>query len=274
MFKGGDSVIIGARLAAKLDIAPGGSITLIAPRGNVTPFGVTPRIKTYTVAGTFNIGMSEYDSTFVFMPLDEAQLYFNLADSVTGLEVMVSNPDDVNAMLKPLGDAAGPGARVLSWQAISSSLFQALQVEANVMFLILAIITLVAAFNIVSTLIMLVKDKSGDIAILRTMGATRGAVTRIFFIAGASIGNRRHRDRASDRHAVLRQYREHPPGPVAHHRHDAVRPDDLFPRTHAGAHRDRRCRVRRGAGARPVVPRHALPRLARRASRSGGGAAL
>jgi lipoprotein-releasing system permease protein len=188
MYRQGDSVIVGSRLAAKLGIGPGGTITLIAPRGNVTPFGVTPRIKTYTVAGTFNIGMSEYDSTFVFMPLDEAQLYFNMGDAVSGLEVMVADPDLVNAMAAKVRDAAGDGVRVLSWQAISASLFQALQVEANVMFLILAIITLVAAFNIVSTLIMLVKDKSSDIAILRTMGATRGAVMRIFFIAGSLIG--------------------------------------------------------------------------------------
>ena len=188
MFAQGDSVIIGARLAAKLDIGPGGQITLIAPRGDVTPFGMTPRIKRYTVAGTFNIGMSEYDSTFVFMPLDEAQLYFNMGNTVSGLEVMVAEPESVNTMLRPIQDAAGRATRVVSWQAISASLFQALQVESNVMFLILAIITIVAAFNIVSTLIMLVKDKSSDIAILRTMGASRGAILRIFFIAGSLIG--------------------------------------------------------------------------------------
>jgi lipoprotein-releasing system permease protein len=187
-FRGGDSVIIGARLAAKLGTGPGGTITLIAPRGNVTPFGVTPRIKTYTVAGTFNIGMSEYDATFVFMPLAEAQLYFKLTDAVTSLEVMVTNPDDVNAMIAPISGAAGPHVLVRSWQAISQNLFEALEVERNVMFLILTLIILVAALNIVSGLIMLVKDKSGDIAILRTMGASRGAVMRVFLISGASIG--------------------------------------------------------------------------------------
>jgi lipoprotein-releasing system permease protein len=187
-YSSGDTVIVGARLANKLGIIPGGTITLIAPRGNVTPFGVTPRIKTYTVAGTFNIGMSEYDGTFVFMPLSEAQLYFNMGDAVTGLEVMVASPDDVNAMVEPIARAAGPNAVVRSWQAISQSLFEALQVERNVMFLILTLIILVAALNIVSGLIMLVKDKSGDIAILRTMGATRGAVMRVFLISGASIG--------------------------------------------------------------------------------------
>ena len=187
-YRDGDSVIVGARLANKLGIIPGGTITLIAPRGNVTPFGVTPRIKTYTVAGIFNIGMSEYDATFVFMPLSEAQLYFNMGDTVTGLEVMVAQPDSVNAMVEPIARAAGPSAVVRSWQAISQSLFEALQVERNVMFLILTLIILVAALNIVSGLIMLVKDKSGDIAILRTMGATRGAVMRVFLISGASIG--------------------------------------------------------------------------------------
>jgi lipoprotein-releasing system permease protein len=187
-FRGGESVIIGARLASKLGIAPGGTITLIAPRGNVTPFGVTPRIKSYTVVGTFNIGMSEYDSTFVFMPLSEAQLYFNMGDAVSSLEVMVANPDTVNAIVGPIAYAAGPHTLVRSWQAISQSLFEALQVERNVMFLILTLIILVAALNIVSGLIMLVKDKSGDIAILRTMGATRGSVMRVFLISGASIG--------------------------------------------------------------------------------------
>ena len=187
-FAGGDSVIIGARLADRMHTFSGGRITLIAPRGNVTPFGVTPRVKTYTIAGTFRIGMSEYDQTFVFMPLAEAQLYFNTGASVTGLEVMVQDPDRVNDLVDPIQRAAGPLARVVSWQDMNSSLFSALEVERNVMFLILTLIILVAALNIVSGLIMLVKDKSPDIAILRTMGAARGAVMRVFLIAGASIG--------------------------------------------------------------------------------------
>ena len=187
-FTGGDSVIIGARLAERMHILPGGRVTLIAPRGNVTPFGVTPRVKTYMVAGTFRIGMSEYDQTFVFMPLAEAQLYFNLGASVNGLEVMVQDPDQVNNLFEPLQRAAGPYARIITWQDMNSSLFSALEVERNVMFLILTLIILVAALNIVSGLIMLVKDKSPDIAILRTMGAARGAVMRVFLIAGASIG--------------------------------------------------------------------------------------
>jgi lipoprotein-releasing system permease protein len=183
-----DSVIIGSRLAARLGLEPGGQITLIAPRGNVTPFGVTPRIKTYTVAGTFQIGHSEYDSVYVFMPLDEAQAYFNMGNTVTGLEVMIDDPDHAKALLSPIQNAAGPYAHALSWQAISSSLFEALEVERVVMFMILSLIIAVAALNIISGMIMLVKDKSADIAILRTMGATRGAILRVFLIAGTSIG--------------------------------------------------------------------------------------
>jgi lipoprotein-releasing system permease protein len=185
---GNDSVIIGARLAAQFGLYPGSQITLIAPRGNVTPFGTTPRIKTYTVAGTFRIGMSEYDRLYVFMPLEEAQLYFGTGPSVTGIEMMVKDPDKAESLVAPIQQAAGAYARILTWQDTESSLVGALSVEKNVMFLILTLIVLVAALNIISGLVMLVKDKSGDIAILRTMGATRGAVMRVFLIAGASIG--------------------------------------------------------------------------------------
>jgi lipoprotein-releasing system permease protein len=188
-FQGGDSVIIGARLADKLRLYPGMTITLIAPRGNVTPFGTTPRVKSYTIAGTFRVGMTEYDQTYVFMPLEEAQLYFNMGNTVSGLEIMVADPDNLSDhLLNDISAAVGSYDRVWSWQDVNSSLFGALQVERNVMFLILTLIILVAALNIISGLIMLVKDKSSDIAILRTMGATRGAIMRVFFIAGASIG--------------------------------------------------------------------------------------
>jgi lipoprotein-releasing system permease protein len=187
-FASGDEVIVGQRLADKMRLVPGGSITLIAPQGDVTPFGTTPRVKTYRIAGTFNIGMSEYDQTFVFMPLDQAQLYFNMDRAVSGLEVMVQNPDEVDQMQTAIAQVSPPYTRIVTWKDVNSSLVGAIDVEKNVMFLILTLIILVAALNIISGLIMLVKDKSGDIAILRTMGATRGAVMRIFFIAGASIG--------------------------------------------------------------------------------------
>jgi lipoprotein-releasing system permease protein len=187
-FKGGNAVIIGEGLAEKLGIGPGGTITLIAARGNITPFGVTPRIKTYEVAGTFRIGMTIYDNSYIFMPLAEAQLFFNKPSRVSAIEVMMTDPDQAAAMLGPIGQAAGPTARIIPWQQTNSNFFEALQVERNVMFLILTLIILVAALNIVSGLIMLVKDKSADIAVLRTMGATRGAVMRVFLIAGSSIG--------------------------------------------------------------------------------------
>ncbi|HWM60678.1 MAG TPA: lipoprotein-releasing ABC transporter permease subunit [Rhizomicrobium sp.] len=183
-----DVVIVGAGLAAKLGVRVGGDITLIAPKGDVTPFGATPRVKTYHVISSFHIGNTLYDSNYIFMPLNEAQLYFNTGDTVSGIEVMIGDPEVDLGMLPALTKAAGPLMRAVPWQDINSAFFEAIQVESNVMFLILSLIILVAALNIVSGLIMLVKDKSADIAILRTMGATRGAVMRIFFIAGASIG--------------------------------------------------------------------------------------
>ncbi len=187
-FDGDDAVIVGAGLAAKLRVRVNGEITLIAPKGNVTPFGTTPRVKTYHVISVFRIGNTLYDNNYVFMPLGEAQNYFDLGNKVSGVEVMINDPEADLAMLPALGKAAGPMMRTVPWQDLNSAFFEAIQVESNVMFLILSLIILVAALNIVSGLIMLVKDKSADIAILRTMGATRGAVMRIFFISGASIG--------------------------------------------------------------------------------------
>ena len=187
-FKGDDVVIVGATLAARLGLRVGGEITLLAPKGNITPFGTTPRVKTYHVISVFRIGNTLYDSNYIFMPLNEAQLYFNYGDTVSGVEIILTDPQADLAMLPDLTKAAGPATRAVPWQDINSAFFEAIQVESNVMFLILSLIILVAALNIVSGLIMLVKDKSPDIAILRTMGATRGAVMRVFFIAGASIG--------------------------------------------------------------------------------------
>ncbi|MBA2589212.1 MAG: lipoprotein-releasing ABC transporter permease subunit [Alphaproteobacteria bacterium] len=187
-FDGDDVVIVGAGLAAKLGVRVDGEITLIAPKGNVTPFGVQPRVKTYHVISVFRLGNTLYDNNYIFMPLGEAQNYFDLGNRVSGVEVMLNDPEADIALLPDLGKAAGPMMRTVPWQDLNSAFFEAIQVESNVMFLILSLIILVAALNIVSGLIMLVKDKSADIAILRTMGATRGAVMRIFFISGASIG--------------------------------------------------------------------------------------
>ena len=187
---------------------------------------------------------------------------------------MVANPDDVNAMIGPISAAAGPYARVLTWQSISQSLFEALEVERNVMFLILTLIILVAALNIVSGLIMLVKDKSGDIAILRTMGATRGAVMRVFLIAGASIGVIGTMLGFVIGVVVLRQHRNHSPVPLVADRHDLVQSGNLFSQPHAGGDGSGRGDRRRAHGAGTDVPRHALSVVARRAARSGRGAAL
>ena len=187
-FTGDDAVIVGSHLARRLRLKEGDRITLISPEGNVTAFGTVPRMRGYRVAATFNVGMYEYDSSFIYMPLATAQLFFRLPGAVSFLEVMLDDPDRVAAARGDVLAAAGAGVRLIDWRQLHSSLFNAVQVERNVMFLILTLIILVAAFNIISSLIMLVKDKGRDIAILRTMGATRGMITRIFFLSGASIG--------------------------------------------------------------------------------------
>ncbi|MFZ3034463.1 MAG: lipoprotein-releasing ABC transporter permease subunit [Parvibaculum sp.] len=183
-----DSVAIGDRLAQNLGLTVGDSITLLSPRGAITPFGTAPRVKAYTIAAIFKIGMSEYDSSIIFMPLHEAQNYFRTGDGVTALEIMVQKPDEVDQLAPKVAAISGPGTDIITWQQSNHTFFSALQVERNVMFLILTLILIVAALNIVSGLIMLVKDKGRDIAVLRTMGATRGSVMRVFFISGAAIG--------------------------------------------------------------------------------------
>ena len=187
-FDNGQGVLIGKRLADTLSVRAGDQITLVAPRGAVTPMGTTPRIKAYKVAGLFEIGMSEYDQVFVFMPLAEAQAYFNRPGDVSAIEVYTDNPDKIDVFRKEITEKAGRPVYLVDWRQRNATFFNALQVERNVMFLILTLIVLVAALNIVSGLIMLVKDKGHDIAILRTIGATRGAILRIFLITGASIG--------------------------------------------------------------------------------------
>jgi lipoprotein-releasing system permease protein len=187
-FDSGNGVAIGKRLADQLSLHAGDKITLVAPRGAVTPMGTMPRIKVYTVAAVFEVGMSEYDSSMVFMPLHQAQLYFNHAGDVTAIEVYTDNPDRVDSYRKAVQAAAQRPIFMIDWRQRNATFFTALQVERNVMFLILTLIVLVAALNIVSGLIMLVKDKGSDIAILRTMGATQGSIMRVFLITGAAIG--------------------------------------------------------------------------------------
>ncbi len=187
-FDEGSGVAIGKRLADQLSLQAGDNLTLVAPRGAVTPMGTTPRIKVYKIAAVFEIGMSEYDSAFVFMPLAESQAYFNKDGDVTAIEVYVDNPDDVERYREAVQAAAGRPIYIVDWRQRNATFFNALQVERNVMFLILTLIVVVAAFNIVSGLNMLVKDKGRDIGILRTMGATSGAIMRIFLVTGAAIG--------------------------------------------------------------------------------------
>jgi len=187
-FDGKEGIAVGTRLANDLNVKLGDEVSLLTPRGASTALGTAPRIKRYPIVAIFEIGMSEYDSSIVFMPLAEAQRYFSKPDSVTVLEVVLDTPDEVSALGPKIIEAGGSSIYISDWRQRNQTFFTALEVERNVMFLILALIVLVAALNIIAGMIMLVKDKGRDIAILRTMGATRGAVMRIFFITGASIG--------------------------------------------------------------------------------------
>lgn len=187
-FDEGQGVVIGQGLADQLSIHAGDSITLVAQRGAVTPMGMMPRVKRYLVAAVFEIGMSEYDAGVIFMPIAEAQAFFNRNQDVTAIEVFTTDPDRIDLFRKTVAEAAGRPIFLVDWRQRNATFFGALEVERNVMFLILSLIVLVAALNIVSGLIMLVKDKGSDIAILRTMGASQGAIMRTFMITGASIG--------------------------------------------------------------------------------------
>ncbi|MCO5093243.1 lipoprotein-releasing ABC transporter permease subunit [Bosea sp. (in: a-proteobacteria)] len=181
-------VAIGIRLANALGLQVGDMMTLVSPQGASTPFGTAPRIKAYPVKAIFEIGMTEFDGTFVYMPLAESQAYFNRDGDVNVIEIFVDNPDRTQAVRDAI-EADAPRPLVLSdWRQRNRSFFNALEVERNVMFLILTLIVLVAALNIISVMIMLVKDKTEDIAIMRTMGATRSAILRVFLITGTSIG--------------------------------------------------------------------------------------
>lgn len=186
----GDEIVIGERLAAKLGLRVGSKLRLLSPQTNVSPFGSVPRTKTFEIAAVFNVGMYEYDSGFVYIPLETAQRLFGTGQGVSSIELLLANPNDLGAMRAAVREAipSGTPVRVYDWQSANAAFVQALAVERNVMFLILSLIIMVAAFNIISSMIMLVQDKGRDIAILRAMGATRGMVMRIFFLNGASIG--------------------------------------------------------------------------------------
>jgi lipoprotein-releasing system permease protein len=185
---GGDEVLVGQKLAEGLGVRVGDPISLIAPTGNATAFGTLPTSKIYTVAGLFSVGMSEYDQTFIYMPLGQAQLFFGRDAAVDFIEVKLDDPDKAPGLDSALVAAAGPGAVITDWTQKNKPYFAALKVEHNVMLFIFMFIVALAALNIISGLVMLVKNKGRDIAILRTMGAQQGAILRIFFMAGATLG--------------------------------------------------------------------------------------
>lgn len=189
--EGGNDIVIGQRLADTYNLEIGSDLTLMTPKGRITAFGTVPRIQQFFVTAIFEVGEYNYDSGYFFIPLDEAQAYFQFGDQVGALEVTLTHADLVNEVYPDLTQRiveAGLAGRVIDWQQLNRSFFNALQIEKNAMFIILSLIILVAVFNVVSTMIMLVKSKTRDIAVLRTMGASRASVTRIFFIIGSSIG--------------------------------------------------------------------------------------
>ncbi len=185
---GGDLVLLGQRLALSLGVGAGDAVSVISPSGSASAFGAAPSQKDYTVGGLFSVGMSEYDQSFAYMPLEQAQLFFGKEGRVDVIEVKIDDPDNAPQMKAVIARAAGPGAVVTDWTEKNQSFFNALQIERNVMRLILMFIVVIAAINVVSGLIMLVKNKGRDIAILRTMGASRSGILRIFFMSGAAIG--------------------------------------------------------------------------------------
>jgi lipoprotein-releasing system permease protein len=188
-FQGDDAVAIGIGLARKFGLNVGGELTLISPQGAATAFGTIPRVRSYKVVAIFQVGMNEYDTAYVFLPLEAAQVFFQKPGAVTQIEVRVTDPVEVGGVSRDIRQAlAGMPIQVVDWQQNNNSFFAAVQVEQNVMFLILTLIILVAAFNVISSLIMMVKDKTRDIAVLRTLGAGRGAIMRIFLMCGASVG--------------------------------------------------------------------------------------
>jgi lipoprotein-releasing system permease protein len=188
-FRAPDAVAVGVGVARRFDLQIGSQITLISPQGAATAFGTVPRVRAYTVVAIFQVGMNEYDSNYAFLPLESAQAFFQMPNAATQIEVAVQDPTNVRSLYPALSAAlAGTPARAVDWQQRNDSFFAAVSVEQNVMFLILTLIILVAAFNVISSLIMMVKDKTRDIAVLRTIGAGRGAILRIFLMCGASVG--------------------------------------------------------------------------------------
>jgi lipoprotein-releasing system permease protein len=188
-FQGNNAIAVGQTLAERFGLEIGSKITLLSPEGAVTAFGTVPRVKAYKIVAIFQAGLNEYDSTYTFVPLQAAQIFFQKPGAATQVEVMVADPQHVSTVTREVRDALqGQNLRIFDWTQSNDSFFAAIQVEQNVMFLILTLIIVVAAFNVISSLIMMVKDKTRDIAVLRTLGASRGAILRIFLMCGASVG--------------------------------------------------------------------------------------
>jgi len=188
-FHGDDAIAIGVGLARRFGLGIGSQLTLVSPEGAATAFGTIPRVRAYRIAAIFQVGMNEYDTSYVFLPIEAAQIFFQKPNAATQIEVSVDDPDRVREIARAIRAALqGIPIAVMDWQQNNNSFFAAVQVEQNVMFLILTLIILVAAFNVISSLIMMVKDKTRDIAVLRTLGAGRGAIMRIFLMCGASVG--------------------------------------------------------------------------------------
>ena len=187
-FQGGDSVLLGEHLAHTMGIRVGDVVTLIAPQTTDTPFGSAPRMRDYEVTGLFNIGVYEYNANFIFMPLEQAQIHFKMKEAVSGLDVELLGPDIATKVQIALVPILPPMVRVLSWRDLNASFVGALEVERNTMFIILTLIIIIAAFNIMSSLIMLVKDKRKDVAVLRTMGAGRRSIMKVFVLCGGLMG--------------------------------------------------------------------------------------
>ena len=268
------SIVVGARLARKLNVAVGDRMTLISPSSTPTAFGSVPRMRAFKIIALFDVGMYEYDSTFVFMPLGQAQLFFGGGDTVNAIEILVEDPNRVEAVRAPLAEAIGAGRYSVDWKQRNSSFFNALMVERNVMFLILTLIILVAAFNIISSMIMLVNDKRASIAIMRTMGATQGMITRIFFMSGASVGVIGTVGGIAARAGVLPQHRDDSAMAAIPVRHRVVFCRDLLFVEIACRDRPGRGDLCHLHGPVPVFRRLGLPVLASLENRSGGGPAL
>lgn len=184
-----DSIVVGVTMAERAGLYIGSRLTLVSPEGAATAFGTVPRVRSYRVSAIFDAGVNDYNSSVVFLPLHAAQIYFQMPGKVTQIQVATKDAQHVRAVTLAITKTVDdPGLRVLDWTTANNALFGAVQVEQNVMFLILTLIIVVAAFNVISSLIMMVKDKTADIAVLRTIGASRGAIMRIFLMCGASVG--------------------------------------------------------------------------------------